>query len=111
MTIEEILSKMKSIYIEHDNYVDKDLLTPKSTAYDLCMDSLDCVEFIMECEKEFNIAIPDADVECVEHAEELAKVIHVILDKQKYPRPVPRSSAPRYQGTINPDRDMNNSQS
>lgn len=82
MTIEEILSKMKDIYIEHDNYVDEDLLAPKATVYDLCMDSLDCVEFIMECEKEFNIAIPDAYFECVTCAEELAKVIQVILDKK-----------------------------
>lgn len=73
---------MKAIYIEHDNYVDEDLLTPKATAYDLCMDSLDCVEFIMDCEKEFNITIPDADVECVKYAEELAEVIKVILDKK-----------------------------
>lgn len=74
---------MKAIYIKRDNYVDEDLLTPKVTAYDLCMDSLDCAEFIMYCEKEFNITISDADVECLKYAEELAEVIKVILDTQK----------------------------
>lgn len=29
---------------------------------DLCADSLDSIEIVMECEKEFNILIPDEDL-------------------------------------------------
>lgn len=46
---------------------------------DLGLDSLDCIELIMECEKKYNIAIPDDRVEEWDTIGKLANGIYEIL--------------------------------
>ena len=43
----------------------RDYTDDSSFRYDLGCDSLDVVDLIMEVEREFNISIPDADIEKV----------------------------------------------
>lgn len=65
MNKEEIKSKIKDIIVERN---DVDALKVTDTANfktDLYMDSLDCMELIMEIEKEFSISISDDKAEKV----------------------------------------------
>lgn len=45
-------------------------------ATDLGLDSLDAVELIMECEKEYNIAIPDEDAEKLNTIDEITEFVY-----------------------------------
>ena len=52
--------------------VDEDEITEDANLQnDLGMDSLDAVELIMNFEQEFNIAIPDSDVENIKTVKEI----------------------------------------
>lgn len=62
MTKEEILLKLKPIIADRLN-ISEDDITGEKTLSDLGADSLDAVDAIMEVEKEFDIAIPDTDME------------------------------------------------
>lgn len=44
-------------------------------------DSLDNIELIMECEKEFDIAIPDEDVEKIETVKQAVDYLESVLNK------------------------------
>ena len=76
MNKEEIKSKIKDIIVEKYG-VDASVVTDTANfETDLGMDSLDCVELIMEIEKEFGLTIPDDEAvkahtlnDCVELAE------------------------------------------
>ena len=63
MTREEILSKMKSIIADSLNVEESEVVPEATLTTDLHADSLDAVDTIMEIEKAFDIAIPDADME------------------------------------------------
>ena len=59
----EIAAQVKNIIVDKLG-VDAEEVTPeKSFTNDLGADSLDTVELIMECEKEFGISIPDDQAE------------------------------------------------
>ena len=64
----EIAEKVTSIIVDKLGVEESEVTTEASFTNDLGADSLDTVEIIMECEKEFNIAIPD------EQAEKIATV-------------------------------------
>ena len=59
----DVASRVKAIIVDKLG-VDENEVTPEASfTNDLGADSLDTVELIMEFEKEFNIAIPDAQAE------------------------------------------------
>ncbi len=58
----EILEKLKPFIADRLSVTEEEVTLDK-TLKDLSADSLDSVELIMEVEKEYNIAIPDSDVE------------------------------------------------
>ena len=59
----DITARVKAIIVDKLG-VDENEVTPEASfTNDLCADSLDTVELIMEFEKEFNIAIPDEEAE------------------------------------------------
>lgn len=62
MNKEEILSKLKLILADKLD-VSVEEVTEDKTMKDLGADSLDAVEAIMTVEKDFNLAIPDGDME------------------------------------------------
>ena len=62
MNKEEILTKLKPIIADRLS-VHESEITEDKTLSDLHADSLDAVDVIMEIEKAFDIAIPDADME------------------------------------------------
>ncbi len=59
----EIANKVKAIIVDKLGVDEKEVTAEASFTNDLCADSLDTVELIMEFEKEFNIAIPDDQAE------------------------------------------------
>lgn len=70
MNVEE---KIKSIIVDKMGVIEKELI-PETVLRDLG-DSLDAVELIMEFEKEFDIAIPDAQAEKIITLDDAVKYI------------------------------------
>ena len=62
----DIKSRVVSIIIDKLGVEEAEVTTEASFTNDLGADSLDTVELIMEFEKEFNIAIPDAQAENIQ---------------------------------------------
>lgn len=62
MTKQEIFDELKTLIADRLN-VEESEITQDKTLKDLHADSLDSVEVMMEVEKKYNIAIPDADME------------------------------------------------
>ena len=70
-----VLEKVKAILSEQFD-VEEDTITPESSiADDLGADSLDVVDLLMSIEDEFEIEIPDEDVENLKTVGELVKYI------------------------------------
>ena len=65
MSSEEILEKVKGIIVEQLGVADTAVTMEASFIDDLGADSLDIVELVMAIEEEFDIEIPDSDVEKV----------------------------------------------
>lgn len=63
--------------------IEKSKIKPESNFQeDLSFDSLDAVEFIMECEKRWNIAIPDDDSEKVQTVQDIVSTVDRILNEK-----------------------------
>jgi len=80
MNKEEIKSKIKDIIVDKNGVAPEEVTDKADFKGDLGMDSLDCVELIMEIEKEFSISISDDEAEkvfclsdCVELVEKYLK--------------------------------------
>jgi acyl carrier protein len=70
-----VLEKVKAILSEQFD-VEEDTITPESSiADDLGADSLDVVDLLMSIEDEFEIEIPDEEVENIKTVGELVKYI------------------------------------
>lgn len=54
---------------------EEDVNINSNLQYDLGADSLDVVEIVMECEKEFNVSLPDSKVENIERVDELVEIL------------------------------------
>ena len=82
MKKEDIVKKVIDI-IEHQmNYAHFDYINDElEFENDLLLDSLDCVEIIINIEKEFQIAINDDEVEYFKKVGELTNYIVNILSK------------------------------
>ena len=52
----------------------------ESTLEDLTVDSLDCVEILMDCEKEFNLVIPDESAEACTTVKEICDMIESLIN-------------------------------
>ncbi|HET6498534.1 MAG TPA: acyl carrier protein [Coriobacteriia bacterium] len=65
MQREEILEKVTDVIMDHLNVDREDVLDEASFIDDLGADSLDLVELVMALEAEFNVSIPDQDVESI----------------------------------------------
>ena len=59
----EIESRVKAIIVDKLGVDESEVKPEASFTNDLGADSLDTVELIMECEKEFDVAIPDDKAE------------------------------------------------
>ena len=71
----EITERVTSIIVDKLG-VSESEVTPEATlAQDLCADSLDTLELIMEFEKEFDIQIPDTEAEGIQTVGDAIKYI------------------------------------
>ena len=73
----EVKNKIKEIAKELTGY-DYEVQDTDDLQKDLGMDSLDIVEFIMALEKEFDIMIPDNEIEKVDTFEDLFKLLETL---------------------------------
>lgn len=71
-----IYKKVKQIIIDKLGVDEKEVTLSASFTNDLGADSLDIVELIMEFEKEFNISIPDSDVEKINTVGQVAAYVY-----------------------------------
>lgn len=62
-SIEDFENKFNNLLIDKLSVSQEDIQPDAKFTEDLGADSLDMVELIMEFEKEFNVSIPDDDVE------------------------------------------------
>lgn len=62
----EIEARVKSIIVDQLNVAEEDVKAEASLLEDLGADSLDIVELIMALEEEYNLEIPDEDVEKIQ---------------------------------------------
>ncbi len=70
-----VLEKVKAILSEQFD-VEEDTITPDTTiADDLGADSLDVVDLLMSIEDEFEIEIPDGEIENIKTVGDLVKYI------------------------------------
>ena len=51
-------------------------VTEESNLEDSGLNSLDIIETVMECEKEFNISIPDEYIETIQTVQELINLVN-----------------------------------
>ena len=65
MNTEEVFEKVKKIIVEQLGVAEASVNMESSFIDDLGADSLDIVELVMALEEEFDIEIPDSDVEKV----------------------------------------------
>jgi acyl carrier protein len=65
MEHEEIIEKVSEVIVDQLNVERDDVTEEASFIDDLGADSLDLVELVMALEAEFNVSIPDEDVESI----------------------------------------------
>jgi acyl carrier protein len=71
MERQELSKKVVSIIMDKLGVDESEVTQEASITNDLGADSLDAVELIMEFEKEFNIAIPDDEIEKITTVKEI----------------------------------------
>ena len=59
----DVASRVKAIIVDKLSVEESEVTNEASFTNDLCADSLDTVELIMEFEKEFGLSIPDDQAE------------------------------------------------
>lgn len=67
--------KVKNLILEKLGISERDYNLTSDFREDWGCDSLEVVELIMECEKEFNLSIPDEAVEHIRNAQDLLNYI------------------------------------
>lgn len=70
-----ILEKIKAILSEQFDVEEDEITNETNIADDLGADSLDVVDLIMSIEDEFEVEIPDEDVEGIKTVEDIVKYI------------------------------------
>ena len=71
----EIEAKVKSIIVDKFGVDESEVKAESSFTNDLGADSLETVELIMDCEKEFGISIPDDKAETIQTVQDAIKYI------------------------------------
>lgn len=74
-----VLEKVKSIMVEQLGVDEDKVIMEASIIDDLGADSLDVVDLIMSLEEEFDVEIPDEDVENIKTVGDIVKYIEAKL--------------------------------
>ena len=80
-TERSIEDKLKDIIVDKLGIERKDILPESNFRNDLGADSLDTVELIMEVDKEFNISIPDDEMEKINTVQDVITLIEKKVNK------------------------------
>ena len=70
-----VLEKVKAILMEQFDAEEDDITPETSIAEDLEADSLDVVDLLMSIEDEFEIEVPDSEIENIKTVADLVKYI------------------------------------
>jgi acyl carrier protein len=60
---QDVFNRLRKLIMNKLYCEEHEVTIEASLKRDLGADSLDCIEFVMDCEEEFNIEIPDSEVE------------------------------------------------
>ena len=71
MAKRSVSERVTQILLDNLGVAEEEVKPTASLVDDLGCDSLDIIEIVMACEEEFNIEIPDADVERIASVSEL----------------------------------------
>ena len=74
-------SKIKDI-INDVLIIDPDTINETDSIVDLGADSLDCVEIVMECEKEFRINIDNGEMDSIQTVKDLYDIVERKISKK-----------------------------
>jgi len=75
MEAEEILGKLKTIISDRLGFDESEITPECNLRKDLCFDSLDEIEFIIDIEGEFGLSILDEQVEGIETIQQVVDLI------------------------------------
>ncbi|MBQ3928623.1 MAG: acyl carrier protein [Clostridia bacterium] len=70
-----VLEKVKAILAEQFDVEEEKITTETSIINDLGADSLDVVDLLMSIEDEFEVEVPDEEIENIKTVEDLVKYI------------------------------------
>jgi acyl carrier protein len=73
---DQIEKKVREIVVEQCEITEEQIKPESSFLDDLGLDSLDCIEVVMEAEEEFNLEFPDADLNEITTVEQFVDLIH-----------------------------------
>ena len=79
--VDDVFKKVKEIIIEQLGVDDEKVNLDTNIQEDLGADSLDIVDLIMSLEEEYDIEIPDEDVEKIKLVDDIVKYIDGKLNK------------------------------
>jgi len=75
MAKEEVFDSIKNMLVDQLGLSEDEVMMDASFAEDLGTDSLDLVELVMSMEEEFEIEIPDEDVEGIEKVSDAVEYV------------------------------------
>ena len=75
MAKEEIFDKLKELVVDQLGVDDDEVTTEATIQEDLGADSLDLVDLVMSLEEEFDVEIPDEQVENIKTVSDIVKYI------------------------------------
>lgn len=78
----ELESKVKEIVTDH-LIIDPREVSETDKIADLGADSLDCIEIVMDCEREFGIHIPDNELDSIQTIKDLYDIVEKKVEKKR----------------------------
>lgn len=75
-------SKVKEIVTDH-LIIDPREVSETDKIVDLGADSLDCIEIVMDCEREFGIHIPDNELDSIQTIKDLCDIVEKKIEKKR----------------------------
>lgn len=82
MERKELESKVKEIVTDH-LIIDPREVSETDKIADLGADSLDGIEIVMDCEKEFGIHIPDNELDSIQTIKDLCDIVEKKIGKKR----------------------------
>lgn len=83
MERKELESKVKEIVTDQLIIDPREVSETDKIVEDLGADSLDCIEIVMNCEREFGIHIPDNELDSIQTIKDLCDIVEKKIGKKR----------------------------